>query len=154
MAAVEFTKVIRCSVIESKEFVPSRERHLFFSYSVVCFSKETCGVSERSKAIRKNWLRWWDANICCPLASIRTGVIGEAKPLLIATSEKSGTRWCAYRAGNIAISKLNTVVRNRINVRSWKVATLIPNITVAKIISKKNNDIWRCRTSTTYKTAQ
>ena len=74
---------------------------------------------------------------------IGTGVIGEAKPLLIATSEKSGARWCAYRAGNIAISKLNTVVRNRINVRSWEVATLIPNITVAKIISKKNNDIWR-----------
>ncbi len=71
-------------------------------------------------------------------------IISEAKPLLVAASEKSGARWCTYGAGDIAISKVNAVVCNRINVRSWEVATLIPNITVAKIISEKNNDI-RCR---------
>ena len=71
-------------------------------------------------------------------------IISEAKPLLVAASEKSGARWCTYGAGDIAVSKLNAVVCNRINVRSWEVATLIPNITVAKIISEKNNDI-RCR---------
>jgi hypothetical protein len=36
----------------------------------------------------------------------------------------------------------------------WDVATLVPHIAIAKVISKKNNDIWRRRTSTTYKTAQ
>ena len=72
-------------------------------------------------------------------------VISEAKPLLVAASKKSGARWCAYGAGDIAISKLDAVVRNRINVRSWEVATLIPNVAIAKIISKKNNNFWRCR---------
>ena len=50
VAAVEFANVIRSTIIEAKEFIPSFERHLFFSYPVVRFAKDARAIPEGLKS--------------------------------------------------------------------------------------------------------
>ena len=112
MATVEFGEVVRSTVIESKEFVPSCECHLFFSHAVMGFPKYACDVAKVLQPLCKNWLGRRYSNIWCAYALVRPGIIRKSKSLLVATREKASARWRAYRAGYIAISEPNAAVCN------------------------------------------